>query len=132
MRNTARARWIAGFDIEPLMSAILRNGLLLSMGLIVAGLVVQSRAMGRLDFGYMLQAGSVPEMLQNDLQRVSASDFRSRLLLDMGVSALMITSYLRVLASMVYFAFVDCNRTNLLFTAIVFIILTIVLLTTLV
>ena len=131
MRSAARARWIAGFDIEPLMSAILRNGMLLSMGLIVGGLVVQWKETGHLDFGYMLQATSVPVMLQNDLQRTAASDFRPRLLMDLGVSVLMLISYVRVLTSMVYRAFVDRDRANFFFTIVVFIILTIVLLTTL-
>lgn len=131
MRSAAQARWIAGFDIEPLMSAILRNGILLSMGLVMGSLALQWAQTGQLDFGYMLQADSVPVMIQKDFQHIGTPNSWSRLLLDAGVAVLMLTTYVRIIVSLAYFAFIDRNRSNVLFTAIVLVILTIVLLTTL-
>ena len=128
--RAARARWIAGFDIEPLMSAILRNGMLISMGLIAGSLVVQWVQTGRLNSDYVLQGDSIPVLIQRDFQQMNASNFWPDLLIDLGISALMLISYVRVLVSMLYFAYVDRDRSNFIFTAVIFVILTIVLLTT--
>ena len=130
MKNTARAKWIAGFDIEPLMSAILRNGMLISMVLIAGSLIVQWLQTGRPTLEYMLQGDSIPAMIAKDFQQTGAPNFWSDLLIDCGISALMLTSYVRVLVSMVYCAYIDPDRNNLILTLIVFVILTIVLLTT--
>ncbi len=130
MKDTARAKWIAGFDIEPLMSAILRNGILISMVLIAGSLIVQWMQTGRPILEYMLQGDSIPVMILKDFQHTDSPNFWSDLLIDCGISILMLTSYVRVLASMVYCAYVDPDRTNLVLMFIVFVILTLVLLTT--
>ncbi len=130
MKSTARARWIANFDIEPLMSAILRNGMLISMVLIAASLIVQWMQTGRPTLEYMLQGDSIPELILKDFQHMDSPNFWSDLLIDCGISVLMLTSYIRVLVSMVYCAYIDPDRTNLVLTFIVFVILTIVLMTT--
>ena len=72
MKRLYRATRLARFDIEPLLSAILRNGLLTSMGLIIAGLVAQWVEPGQTSFGPNLQAKSIPLLILNDIRRLDS------------------------------------------------------------
>ena len=132
MKEAARAQWIANFDMESLVSSILRNGTLISMGLILASLTVGWVTRGHGNLGPNLQARSVPFLILEGLEQMGAPGAWPHLLIRLSVAALLITPYARVLASMVYFTWVDRSRKQAFFTGFVLILLTIILLTTLV
>ncbi len=52
------------------------------------------------------------------------AEFRPRLLVSLGIAALLLTPYLRVLASLLFFAFVEHNWKYSLFTGFVLAVLT--------
>ncbi len=132
MKKNSRLQWIANFDMESLVSNILRSGILLSVGLIVAVLAAHACKKGAVDFGEHIQARSITHLLKNDLYRMKVSWFHSPTFIHLSIAVLMLTPYARVVASMVYFAGVERHWKHALLTGIVLIILTIVLLTDLV
>lgn len=132
MKEVRRARWLATFDMESLLSSIMQNGMVVSMGLIVAALAVRWMETGGAGFGSRLQANSIPSLILADLQEVDSPEFWPRLLIHLSVVALLLIPYVRVFASMVYFAAVERDRKHVWFTGFVLAVLTVVLFTTLV
>lgn len=132
MRNSTHAKWLAGFDMEDLVSSILRNGMLISMGLIGTGMVLWRLGRSHVSFGYNLQAKSVPELLFKDLRQIGSPEQWPTLLVHLGIAVLLLTPYLRVVASTIYFAWVEHRWKQALLTSFVLIVLTVILLTTLV
>ena len=131
-KDVARAKWIANFDMESLISLILRTGMLISLGFIFAGLIIGWADQEHASLGPNLKAKSVPILILVDLQQIGSPGFWPRLFIHLGVSALLLTPYVRVLASMAYFTWVDRSRKQVAFTGFVVAILTIILLTSLV
>ena len=129
MRKAARAQWIANFDIEPLVSRTLQAGMLISMGLILAGLVAEWLGQGSVKATYFLRADSIPLLVLADFRRLSEGGAWPRILMDLGIAVLMLTSYLRVGISMTYFSLVDRSWKQAVLTGIVLSILTVILLT---
>ena len=118
--------------MESLVSVILRRGMLLSIAFIVVALVVYGRKKGAIDFGDYIQARSIPHLLKNDLDRMKTYWFQPPVFIHFSIAALVLTPYVRVVVSMLYFAGVDRNWKHALLTAIALVILTIILLTDLV
>lgn len=114
----------ARFDMEALVAYILLGGVLLSVALIVAGLVWHWITAGHLQLEYSIVGMNLLQFVLADIQQLAAGVLRPRLLINMGMAVLMLTPYLRVLASMLYFAFVERNRKYTLFTGFVFSVLT--------
>ncbi len=129
MKDVNRARWLASFDAEPFLSAILRNGTLMSMGLVVAGLVVRWAGKFQTDLGPNLRAKSIPQLILADIHSIGSLDIWPRLLVHLGVSVLLLTPYARVIASMVYFTWVESDRKHALLAAFILAVLSILLLT---
>ncbi len=131
---THRARTEAGqqtatehpvrFDMEVIVSYILLGGVLVSMVLVVAGLIWHRIATGHFGLDYSIGGMNLFEFVLTDVRQVAADAVRPRLLVNLGIAALMLTPYTRVLASMLYFAFVERNGKYTLFTAFVFSVLT--------
>ncbi len=111
-------------DMEVLVGYILLGGVLASVTLLAAGLIWRCLAKGRVTFDYSLSGMNVFEFVVSDLRQAASGAVRPRLLVNLGIAALMLTPYLRVVASMVYFAVVERNRKYTLFTAFVFSVLT--------
>ena len=132
MKEAARAKWIANFDMESLISSILRNGTLISMVLILAGLTIEWVTRGQINLEPNLQARSVPLLILGGLEKMGEPGGWPHLFIRLSVAALLLTPYARVIASMVYFTWVDRSRKQAFFTGFVLILLTIILLTTLV
>ncbi len=132
MIKTSRLSWdrqawaarLANFDMEVLVGYILQIGVLLSMTLIAIGVVWRWLNTGVLGLDYTIAGVNFFEFVQSDLQQVFAGTFRPRLLVNLGIAALMLTPFVRVLASMLYFAIAERNWKYTIFTAIVFTILT--------
>ncbi len=131
MKGVHRAKWIANFDMEPLISSILRTGMILSVILIFAGMIT-SWFLKENDFGPNLHAKSIPELLWIDLQQFHYPEMVPRLLIHLAVSVLLLTPYVRVLVSMLYFAFIENNWKYVAFSGLVLIILTVALLSNIV
>ena len=114
----------ARFDMEVIVGYILRGGVLLSMTLVTAGLIWRWIATGHLGLEYSIGGMNLFEFVVTDARKVAADAVRPRLLVNLGIAALMLTPYARVLASMLYFAFVERNAKYTLFTGFVFSVLT--------
>jgi uncharacterized membrane protein len=64
------------------------------------------------------------EFLLTDIRQLGAPDLRPRVLVNLGIGVLLLTPYLRVLASLVYFAIIEHDRKYTVFTAFVLAVLT--------
>ena len=113
-----------GFDMEVLVGYILLIGVLLSMALIAIGVVWHWLTTGQLGLEYSISGMNLFEFVLTDLRQVFTDTLRPRLFVNLGIATLMLTPYVRVLASMLYFAFVERNRKYTVFTAFVFSVLT--------
>ncbi len=127
-RTAGQAFWIARFDMEPLIGRILRSGMWMSCGLIVASLVAQWAGKNQEGFGPNLMAKSVPLLISADLQRSDSSILWPSLLVHLGVAVLLLTPYARVLATLLYFMWVELSWKRILFTSLVLALLTVILL----
>lgn len=130
MKDVAWIKWIASFDMEPLLSSVLKIGTGVSMALFAASLALHQWA-GKAEsgFGPNLQAKSVPLLILADLGQFDSPGFWSRLLLHLGVSVLLLIPYVRLLVSMIYFAWIERSWKHVVFTGFVLIIMTIGLFT---
>ena len=115
---------MASVDMEIVVGFILLCGVVLSLTLIVAGLGWRWFVTGRLGLDYSIAGVNLFEFLVKDIRQVTEEDFRPRLLVNLGLAALMLTPYARVLASMLYFAFGAHNWKYTVFTGFVLSVLT--------
>jgi len=106
-------------DVEAVVGYTLLTGVLLSLGLIVVGLAWHWALWGTLQFDYTLPATSVGAFIVSDVQQAATAAARPRLLVNLGIGVLMLTPYVRVLVSMLYFLFVDRNVKYAVFTGVV-------------
>ncbi len=112
------------FDMEVLVGYILLIGVLLSMTLVAAGLTWRWIATGHVALDYSVSGMNLFQFVLSDVQQATSGALRPRLLVNSGIAALMLTPYVRVLASMLYFAFAERNGKYTLFTGFVFAMLT--------
>ncbi len=110
--------------MESLVGIILLAGVLLSVALLLIGFVWRWARVGDLRFEHSLAGMNFFEFISSTLRQVTSQAFRPRLFLNMGIAALMLTPFVRVLASVFYFAFVERNWKYTLFTAFVLSVLT--------
>ncbi len=110
--------------IETLVGFTLQIGVLVSLALIAAGLVWHRLTWGTWQFDYTLPATSVGGFLVADVAQATTAPARPPLLVNLGIAVLMLTPYVRVLASMLYFMVVERNVKYSLFTAFVLAMLT--------
>ena len=114
----------AHFDMEVLVGYTLLGGVLLSMALVAAGLIWRWIATGQLGLDYAISGMNLFEFVLTDIRQVADHAVRPRLLVNLGMATLLLTPYVRVLTSMLYFAFVERNGKYTLFTGFVFSVLT--------
>ncbi|HUL21694.1 MAG TPA: DUF1634 domain-containing protein [Thermodesulfobacteriota bacterium] len=112
------------FDMESLVGYILLTGVLLSVALLVVGFVWRWVRTGNLRFEHSIAGMNFFEFILSTLQQMASQAFRPRLFLNLGIGVLMLTPFVRVLASVFYFAFVEHNWKYSLFTAFVLSVLT--------
>ena len=93
-------RW----DIETIVGWTLLVGVCSSLGLIATGFAWHWLRYGDLRFDYALPATSVARFLADDLWQATSGEARPRLLVSLGLGVLLLTPYVRVLASLVCFA----------------------------
>lgn len=107
------------FDMESLVGVILLTGVLLSVALLLVGFVWRWMREGNLRFEHSIAGMNFFEFISSTLRQMGSHAFRPRLFLNMGIAVLMLTPFVRVLASVFYFAFVERNSKYTLFTAFV-------------
>ncbi|MHB9013342.1 MAG: DUF1634 domain-containing protein [Ignavibacteriaceae bacterium] len=113
-----------GFDMEALVGYILLIGVLFSMALIAIGVVWHWLATGQIGLQYSMSGMNLFDFVLADMRQIFSGAFRPRLFVNLGIAALMLTPYVRVFASMFFFAFVERNPKYTIFTAFVFSVLT--------
>lgn len=113
------------FDMEVLVGYILLVGVLLSMLLIAIGVTWHWMSTGQLGLDFPISGMNLFEFVLLDIRQVFSGVFRPRLFVNLGIAALMLTPYIRVLASLLYFAFVEHNHKYTVFTGFVFTVLTV-------
>ena len=106
-------------DIERMVSGVLLIGLVSSVALIAAGVVWHWSRTGTLRFDYVLPATNVAGFIGDDVRQAAGLKTGPRRLINLGIAALLMTPYLRVIASMAYFALVARNWKYTLFTGVV-------------
>ncbi len=110
--------------MESLVGAILLTGVLLSVALLTVGFVWHWIRVGNLQFEHSIVGMNFFEFISSTLGQMATRAFRPRLFLNLGVGVLMLTPFVRVLASVFYFAFAEHNWKYTLFTAFVLSVLT--------
>lgn len=106
--------------MESMIGYVLLGGVLLSIALIAGGLVWRWVVNGDLSFTHFARG-------ENLLRFFAATILlgkRPSMLVNMGIVALMLTPYIRVLGSAFYFALVEHNRKYTAFTVFVLSVLT--------
>ncbi len=112
------------FDMESLVGYILLTGVLLSVVLLTVGFVWRWVRVGNLRFEHSIVGMNFFEFLRSTLRQMASQAFRPRLLLNMGIAVLMLTPFVRVLASVFYFTFAEHNWKYTFFTGFVLAVLT--------
>ena len=112
------------FDMESLVGYILLTGVLLSVALLAVSFVWRWARVGNLRFEHSIVGMNFFEFISSTLGQMASQAFRPRLFLNMGIGVLMLTPFVRVLASVFYFAFVEHNWKYTLFTSFVLSVLT--------
>jgi uncharacterized membrane protein len=112
------------FDMEILIGYILLGGVLISTALLTIGLIWHWARWRNLRFEHSIVGMNFFEFILSTLRQVSSHDLRPRFILNMGIGILMLTPFVRVLASLFYFALKERNWKYTLFTGFVFCVLT--------
>ncbi len=120
MASTPRRR----IDFESTIGWLLLVGVLTSVALIIAGEAWHRVVAGTFDLQDVLPATSVAGFVREDLRRAAALATGPRRLVNLGIAVLLLTPYLRVAASLAYFALVARDRTYTAVTAFVLAVLT--------
>ena len=111
-------------DMECLVGYILLTGVLLSVALLSISFAWRWVRVGSFRFEHSIVGMNFFEFISSTFRKMASRSFRPRLFLNMGIGVLMLTPFVRVLASVVYFAFVEHNWKYTLFTAFVLSVLT--------
>jgi uncharacterized membrane protein len=112
------------FDMDAIVGYILLIGVLISLVLVVAALVWRWIDTRTLAFNYKLTGANLFQLIVDEVRLAMHGMLRPRLLLSLGIAMLMLTPFIRVLASMVYFMAALKNWKYSVFTAIVLLTLT--------
>jgi uncharacterized membrane protein len=112
------------FDLEILIGYILLGGVLISAVLLAIGLIWHWARWRNLRFEHSIVGMNFFEFILSTLRQVSSHAVRPRFILNMGIGILMLTPFVRVLASLFYFALKERNWKYTLFTGFVFCVLT--------
>ena len=112
------------FDMEFLIGYILLAGVLISAALLAIGMIWHWVRWGNLRFEYSIVGMNFFEFLLTTLRQMTSEVMRPRFFLNMGIGVLMLTPFVRVLASVFYFALVERNWKYTLFTGFVLSVLT--------
>jgi uncharacterized membrane protein len=103
---------------------ILLGGVLLSVALIASGLVWHWVTTGQLQFDYPIDGMDLARFIVNDVRQLIIGPIRPRYLINLGIAVLILTPYVRILISVLYFALVEHDWKYVFFTTVVLGVLT--------
>jgi uncharacterized membrane protein len=107
------------FGADLIVGYTLLTGVLLSLGLIATGLAWHWAVYGTWQLDYVLPTTSVAGFIATDLEQAAGGRIRPRLFVNSGLAVLLLTPYVRVLLSMVYFMLFERNLKYTIVTAFV-------------
>lgn len=110
--------------MELLIGYILEIGVIASAALLAVGLLWHRLRAGTLQLEYAVAGMNLFQFVLTDIRLATAGALRPRVLVSLGVAVLLMTPYIRVLASMLYFVLVERNPKYALFTGFVLAVLT--------
>ena len=110
--------------MEALIGSILAVGVVGSVLFLAAGLFWQRRATGAIHLNHALRGTNLFGFWSGCAQAVAGGRWSPELLVNLGIGVLLLTPYVRVAASAVYFAFFERNAKYAGFTAFVLGVLT--------
>lgn len=110
--------------MDLLVGYLLLAGVGLSIALIVVGLAWRLILTGHFSLDYKIAGMNLFEFLVLEIRTAASGQLRPRTLIDAGIAVLMLTPYVRVVASMFYFMIALKNWKYTLFTGIVLGVLT--------
>ena len=96
-------------DMPALVGRVLAGGIVASLALLSTGLLWQWIATGRLGFDYTLPRTSIARFVAGEVTGALHQGWSPRRLVNFGIIVLLLTPYLRVLLSMIYFSLVERN-----------------------
>jgi uncharacterized membrane protein len=111
-------------DMDTLVGYILLDGVLASLVLIVTGLCWRWLKTGQLWLDYQISGMNLFQFVVEEIRLAAHGAVRPRLFVNLGIAVLMLTPFLRVMASVVYFMIVLNNRKYTFFTLMVLLVLT--------
>ena len=112
------------FEMDTLVGTILQDGVLLSLGLIIVGMVWRWFRTGSLAINYQIAGMNLFQFVLDEVRLALHGAVRPHLLINLGIAVLMLTPFIRVAASVVYFMGVLRNWKYTFFTAVVLTVLT--------
>jgi uncharacterized membrane protein len=112
------------FDMDLLLGYTLLVCLLVSLALVLAALIWKWELAGNVQFDYQLSGMNFFQLTLHELGLAAKGALRPRVVLTLGILMLMLTPFIRVLVSMVYFMVALRNWKYTLFTAFVLLTLT--------
>lgn len=121
---TLRMTTDPGAGMDGLIGYILLGGVMISLALLIIGLALYWSTTGQLSIEYRIGGTNLFRFLLTQTRQAAAGDLRPSLLINWGIGVLMLTPYTRVLASVIYFAFIERNCKYTLFTGLVLCVLT--------
>ena len=110
--------------METLVGYILQVGVIVSALLLGVGLLWHWASTGSLRLKYSIGGMNLFEFATSELGRVADGSVRPRLLVSLGIVVLLMTPYLRVAASLLYFTLVAHDGKYAVFTGVVWTVLT--------
>lgn len=121
--NHAHEHHDQAFDMDALVGYALLGGVLLSVALIVIGLIWNTIEVGSLNVNYLIRGTNLAEFAGATIHQVTSGQMRPHTILNLGICVLLLTPFVRVLASVFYFA-VQRNWKYTIFTGFVLAVLT--------
>jgi uncharacterized membrane protein len=110
--------------MDAVIGWVLLGGVLASLLLILSGVAWHWLRSGELGAHYEASQTNLFEFILADFHNLLAGAWRPRLLISLGVAVLLLTPYVRVLASLLFFALIEHNWKYAAFTGFVLAVLT--------
>ena len=111
--------------LEVVIGYLLLVGVIASSAMLLSGMLWDKLATGHVRLNYLISGMNFFKFLFSDVHALlSGSHFGPHLLVNFGIALLLLTPYMRVLASVAFFALVERNAKYTLFTLFVATVLT--------
>jgi len=110
--------------MDAVIGYVLLIGVMTSIVLVALGLAWHWWRTGELGIDYTIANMNLFEFVVADLRQIASAEVRPRFLVSLGIAVLLLTPYLRVLASLIFFSTVERNWRYTAITGFVLAVLT--------